>query len=119
MKRMVRYFFSPTIDNTTQSVIFFLKLLNMKIAVSTIRDTLWSNPNFPSLISISESLEKWGIENISLRVDTSKLDDIPIPFLAHIKNDGGFFVPVKDYSNNVITFINPKGKEKTIPKAEL
>lgn len=46
-----------------------LKELQVKISISSIRKALEEHPDYPSLLSISDALTSWKIENISIKIE--------------------------------------------------
>jgi ABC-type bacteriocin/lantibiotic exporter with double-glycine peptidase domain len=65
-------------------LIRWLQKLNIPVSARYIKEKFLSHPDYPSLLSITDSLNELGIENAALVVDKEKLNEIPIPFLAHI-----------------------------------
>jgi uncharacterized membrane protein len=76
-------------------------LRQLEIPVSTIylKNQLLSHPDYPSLASITDVLEELGIENTAVEIDKESLLEIPVPFLAHLRSNGGEFVIVKNRNN--------------------
>lgn len=98
-------------NNATAVIVHLLKKLNLPVTVSTIRKTIEEHPDYPSILSISDSLKKWKIDNVALEIDAHKLDELPTPFIAHTKKAGGFFQLVTSV-NGAVEFINTKGKKE-------
>ena len=48
---------------------------------------LASHPEYPSLRSITDTLDYFDINNIAARVDKSSLSQLPRMFLAHLKGE--------------------------------
>lgn len=73
-------------------------LHNMKIPVSSslLRDKLCSHPDYPSLASITDTLDELGIDNAAIVVDKEKIGEVPVPFLAHSSNNGGGFIVINN-----------------------
>lgn len=69
----------------------WLKLLKIPISAAYLKQKLLSHPEYPSLLSITDTLDELGIENAALVVDKEKLNEIPLPFLAHTSLMGGEF----------------------------
>ncbi|OQY76047.1 MAG: hypothetical protein B6D44_00280 [Ignavibacteriales bacterium UTCHB2] len=72
----------------------------MKIPVSKayLKQQLLSHSDYPSLLSITDTLDELGIDNAALVVEKEKLNEIPVPFLAHINSKGNDFLEVKNIS---------------------
>jgi len=56
-----------------------------------------SHPDFPTLKAISDTLEKFGIENVPVHLKPNELEQLDSPFLAYIKNSG----------QNELTYVKP------------
>jgi len=65
-----------------------LKELSVPVTDATIRDSLLSHPNYPSLLCVSDSLEQWGLDTMALEISPSGLSQLPCPFLAHCPTVG-------------------------------
>ncbi|MFT4071711.1 MAG: thioredoxin domain-containing protein [Dysgonamonadaceae bacterium] len=74
-------------EPNVKALITFLKLLNIKVNNSTVANELQSHPDFPSILSISDSLTKWNIPNGVGKVDIANINQLPIPFIAYTKYD--------------------------------
>lgn len=70
----------------------------MKIPVSKnyLNEQLQSHPDYPSLLSITETLDELGIENIAIEIPKEHLHEVPVPFFAHLYGHGDEFAVVKD-----------------------
>lgn len=75
-------------------------LLKMKIRVSSVllRNKLQSHPDYPSLLSITDILDELGIDNAALQVDKERLQEVPLPFLAHYRNE---FLIISDIQTQI------------------
>jgi ABC-type bacteriocin/lantibiotic exporter with double-glycine peptidase domain len=108
--------FAQSKDNAVVATSAFLKAINAKVSDETIEETLKSHPDYPSLLSLSDSMTAWKVENVSARLSTEQLAEVPLPFLAYLPENGGMFALVKKLENNIITwFHSEKGwqTEKT------
>jgi hypothetical protein len=65
-----------------------LRELSVPVTDATIRDSLLSHPNYPSLLCVSDSLEQWGLDTMALDIAPSGLSHLPCPFLAHCPTVG-------------------------------
>lgn len=70
-------------EPTVKATIAFLKLLNVKVNSKTVDDTLQNHPDWPSLLCISDSLNKWNVTNGAGIIDVANIDELPVPFVAH------------------------------------
>ena len=96
-------------NNAILATVNIIKHLNVPVTYSSISETLESHPSFPSLLSISDCLNKFNISNISLHVDPIKLTELPTPFIAHTRKCSGNFMLVTSV-NQRVTYLDQKGK---------
>jgi uncharacterized membrane protein len=75
--------FEPNVKAT----IAFLKFLKVRVNNATVNETLQNHPDWPSLLSIGDSLSKWGISNGAGYLPMREIDQLPVPFFANIHND--------------------------------
>lgn len=64
----------------------FADLLKVPVTQTALSKSLEDHPDYPSLLSMSDVLLGYGISNVAIRTSADKLDDIPVPFLAQIKD---------------------------------
>lgn len=76
----------------------WLRRSGIKVSLNYLDQQLQSHPDFPSLASITDTLDELNIDNLSLVVDREKLDQLPVPFLAHNPADRVGFVVVNNSS---------------------
>lgn len=86
-----------------ETLIKWLKDLNIKFSKLYLREKLLTHPEFPSALSITDTLDSLGVENAVIVIDKDKLMEIPVPFLAYSTVKGGTFTLVK----NIEEFANP------------
>ena len=91
------------------------KKLSIKVTRSTVDNTLQQHPDYPSILSLSDSLKKWNVNNVVLKVESEKLPELPFPCIAHIKTDGGSFIIIDAVAQNQIQCTDYKGKTSFIP----
>ncbi|MCC7402318.1 MAG: thioredoxin domain-containing protein [Chitinophagaceae bacterium] len=77
-------------------VISWMQKLNIPVASSFIREKLLSHPDYPSLLSITDTLDELNIENGAFVVEKEKIKEMPVPFLAHTGKRGGEFELITD-----------------------
>jgi uncharacterized membrane protein len=94
-------------DNASDTLYELLKQLNAKVTRDTALTTMQRHPDFPSLLSISEVLSSWKIDNAALHLDTvEQLREIPLPFIAHLKKKGGWYVLVNQINEKYIWYFD-------------
>ena len=79
-------------DNAVTTLVQLLKALGVKVTPATVKRTLESHPEFPALSSLSDSLDRWRVDNAAFRLRTvEQLRELPLPFLIHYHEQGGLF----------------------------
>ncbi|MGF2413631.1 thioredoxin domain-containing protein [Ferruginibacter sp.] len=74
--------YEPNVNAT----ISYLKQLKVKVNDATVNETLQNHPDWPSLLCIADSLNKWNIPNGAGKIDAGKIDELPLPFMAYTNN---------------------------------
>lgn len=96
----------------------YLKGNNYKDYINVFRNTYESHPNFPSLLSITDTLTQIGIENLAANVPFKHIEQLPKNFIAELNFDvQAFYVIYK--TKNSFVFENDKGITKQISREEL
>ncbi len=101
--------FEPNVKTT----IAFLKLLNVKVTDTTVDETLQNHPDWPSLLCISDSLNKWNLPNAAGRIEISEIDQLPTPFMAYTGRFDNSLEIVSDVSESKVLLYSTK-KDKLI-----
>lgn len=70
-------------EPTVKATITFLKLLNVRVNKKTVNETLQNHPDWPSLLCVVDSLNKWRVPNGVGRIDTNNIEELPTPFIAY------------------------------------
>ena len=81
--------------NADAAVIKLLKALKLNADADAITAELDKHPDYPSLLAVSDVLTASQVENDAFRLDFDELDQVPLPYLAHVKTNGGDMVLVK------------------------
>jgi len=73
-------------ESNVRATISFLKKLGAKVNNATVNETLQNHPDWPSMLCISDSLNKWSIPNAAGKIEPSQIEQLPIPFIAYTNN---------------------------------
>jgi uncharacterized membrane protein len=110
-------------QNPENSLQKLISCLDIKISKTSIEKTLIEHPDYPSLLSISDALASFHIENITVRSTIEKLKGLPAPLLLPIKSLASgkeFFTVVRSANNNSFNYYNPeKNNWENIAAADL
>jgi ABC-type bacteriocin/lantibiotic exporter with double-glycine peptidase domain len=99
---------------------YYLQLLNVKVLVATAQKNIEENPNYPSLLSLSETFEKYNITNDAFEVSREELDQLEMPFVAFVSMPGvgKDFVLVRAMNNDSVSFLHNSKKKQTMRRDE-
>lgn len=61
-----------------------LKLLGIKHSPQHAKDVLLSHSDYPSLLSIADSLDHYCIENAAVQIGKERLSELPLPCIAQV-----------------------------------
>lgn len=96
---------NTTEENAISTLYALLKSIRARVTGATVRESLVLHPDFPSLLSLSDLLTDWKIENIALQLNTAEqLRELPLPCIAHLHKKGGWYVLVTALQGNRITY---------------
>ncbi|WGQ10177.1 vitamin K epoxide reductase family protein [Pedobacter gandavensis] len=97
-------------ENCIEVTSKLLSALNVKVTSSTLEKDITFHPDYPSLLSISDTLGKYGVDNISVKIQPSKLHQLPLPCIVQIKsfetNDNLFSI-IKSIDSSGLTYYHP------------
>ena len=97
-------------ENCLETVTLLLVQLGVKVTDTTLANDLYNHPDYPSLLSISDVLQNYGIESLSFKTTIEKLVTLPTPFIAQIKENSSadIFTVVRAVSGNIINHYDPE-----------
>lgn len=74
----------------------YLSELKIPVSKKYVEKLILSHPDHPSLLSISDVLERLGIETKIGKTEQKTLPDIEFPYLIHTEMNGGEFLHIKN-----------------------
>ncbi len=77
----------------------WLSSLHIRVSPRYITQQLQTHSNYPSLLSITDTLQELSIEHAAIQIEKDQLPEIPTPFLAHLTGNGGEWVIIKNRDN--------------------
>ena len=96
-------------DNCLATTKNLLISLNVQHSISFLEDCLLSHPEYPSILSVSDTLKKYEVDCLVLRIDSSKLEDLPKPAIVQISITGiNLFHVLLEFSNEKAVYLNDK-----------
>lgn len=94
--------------NALHSLDMLLHLSQVRVTRATLREKLWQHPDFPSLASLSDTLDELKVNNFAAHLAPDQLSEIPLPALAYLNSEGGFFAPVRAAAANAVEWWHSK-----------
>lgn len=101
-----------------QAVICFLRLLKMNVNSTTVDETLQNHPDWPALLCISDSLNKWNIPNGAGKIDIKDIDQLPTPFIAFTNDQEASLAIVTQVTDSAIVFYRKNYNRTTTESKE-
>ena len=105
-------FFNSIYENQPLVLNGFLKSIKVKVSLNTIDQTLNEHPDYPSFLSITDSLKKWNVDCLALQANANNLLSIPTPFITILKDRQ--FIVVREILDDEIKIINQYGKKELV-----
>ena len=99
-------------EPNVKATIAFLRMLKVSVNNATVNETLQNHPDWPGLLCISDALHKWNIPNGAGKIDTNKIDELPVPFLAYTYDRESPLTIVTHFSGTAISSF-----QKNYPKS--
>jgi ABC-type bacteriocin/lantibiotic exporter with double-glycine peptidase domain len=78
-----------------------------------LEEIVYSHPNSGSLLGIGDILNDYKVENVSLKVDPQKFNQLESPFIAQRVFPKAAFNLVRKIDENEVTYINETGETLT------
>lgn len=99
-------------SNATRTTINLVKALNVQVNAATIEECIETHPDAGTLLSISDSLNKWNIPNVAAKISVSDIEKISTPFIAQLNypSETVFTVVTSVSDDVVICYSNEKRK---------
>lgn len=97
-------------DNSIESIKNLLKIFNIKFTSEYIEESILTHQDYPSLLSISDTLNQYSIENITVKIDLKKLEQMPMPCIVQVKINIPKFVVLKKITNSKVLYIDDNNK---------
>lgn len=84
----------------------FLACFNAPVTRTALTESLLSHPQFPSLLSLAESFEEWGVGALSVRLRREQWKQVAAPLIAELRadNDQEHWSVVESLSEETVTY---------------
>jgi len=94
-----------TSDYVPAVVAGLFRLLKIPATITRIKEILKSHPDFPSLLSINESLPEWGVRTEAIKSSAADLSEADYPGIAHLKSNE--LVVLEEITDGRVRFWDP------------
>lgn len=103
--------YKRSVNNTLNASRKLLSLLKIDYTSTYLEDILLTHSDYPSLLSISDSLEKYNVDTLAVKISEEKLDEIPLPCLVQVHEKGNSFLYIiRKVEKNQVCFYNENNK---------
>ncbi|MGS2762882.1 vitamin K epoxide reductase family protein [Sinomicrobium sp. M5D2P9] len=88
-----------------------LQLLKVNYTSKYVEDSILSHSDYPSLLSVSDTLDKYDIEHLALKTNGKRLEALPKPCVVQITQQGSHqFYVVESIDEKEITYYDENNK---------
>ena len=87
--------------NAFEALRYIVQLAKVKITTTSLKKALLEHPDFPSLSALNDVLTHFKVSNLAARIGPEQLATIPLPAVAHLTPNGGFFAPVRSVNGTI------------------
>jgi ABC-type bacteriocin/lantibiotic exporter with double-glycine peptidase domain len=91
-----------------------LNSLQVPFTFGTIKDSIKQHPDYPSIAAVHDTLKEYKVDNLVLQTGPDKLDELPLPFIAHVKGKSAGFITVTMVTANEITYFKKDSLHDTV-----
>ncbi|WP_266366910.1 vitamin K epoxide reductase family protein [Tellurirhabdus rosea] len=86
---------TPAEKNAYDALVYLIEAVKLPITAASVKEQLYLHPDFPSLLAMSDVLTEWNVPNLATRVYSEQLTEIPLPAMAYLEVNGGYFAPIR------------------------
>ena len=103
-------------DTPAVAVNDLLKCLGISATLSHVRNTLSGHPDYPSLLSLAESLPEWGVHAEGVKGTIGDLSDVDFPSIVMLENGkhSQTFAVLENMMDSVVTINHPADGHQTL-----
>lgn len=94
-----------SIDNGVAALRNLIRLLKVKVSAKAF-ENVKNHPSYPGIEALSEGLSEWNIQNMTVRLNSVQLSEIPYPAIAHLFKNNGHFVVLQKMENGQIEYVD-------------
>lgn len=108
-------FFTRTKSNATAVTTHLLHHLGAPFSQDGLRKALRDHPDFPSLLSVSDTLNEWHMPTVACHIARENYHpaEFTFPFIASMANNGGRFILVHQIADKQVSY-SDENKKKAV-----
>lgn len=96
-----------------------LRTLEVPFTQNFLKEKILTHPQYPSLLSISDTLEEYGVETMAVKLSADRLDEVPLPVIVQVALvEGSFFNVITGFTGQVVSLLDEKGNQKDLSKVD-
>lgn len=103
-------------ENAFKITIEFLRAINVRVSKLTVRNALFEHPEFPNLLSVSDVISGWEVQNSAhyIQDKSSGINAITFPVIAEVNESGGRLVLLHDVKAGFVTIHDGKMPKRKV-----
>ncbi len=107
------------VDNPIKLTQRLVQLLNIPVTKRSIRAAFVSHPDYPSLLSITDTFDQWDIDSRAVAIGHDQLRHVALPAIFHFKeNQEDYFVLAESMNDEHIQIYDTDKGKLTLLKAD-
>ncbi len=96
-----------------------LESLGIAYTESFLNELILIHPQYPSLLSIADALEEYGVGSLAVKLEPNQLNVITFPAVVHVRlTDDFFFYTVSSISDQTVNCFDEQGNVIVLSKYE-
>lgn len=96
----------------------FIKVLKVPVTQTSALAYLNNHPHEGSLLAYAETLDRFKIENVGVKIEKERFEELPIPFIAYLHQHGGTFALVKEITHHTVKWLHTQKGWTITPKED-
>lgn len=96
-----------------------LETLEVPYTGKYLKEKIFTHPQYPSLLGISDTLEEYGVESMAVKLGSDWLDDFPLPGIVQVSlTNGSYLNVITAVSENLVSLFDEEGKKKDVSRLD-
>ena len=98
-------------SNIDHVALHYIREIGLEVTEQTLQKTIEEHPDYPSMLAISDVLERFGAETVAARLSRSQLRELDQPYISQIRFGGGgrqVFTVVRPAGDKQLSYLHPE-----------